>query len=131
MKKDQIRKMRGCFDSILFQLDASLAKIGTTRAEQTTAEHINQAIAQLKRAAETLDFIIPTDAPHPREIYDPREYWETYNLVCRNYTEVRNKSGKIIERGCIVGMDMTFCSKNCAYATNNVCTLKAKKRGRK
>ena len=124
MKKDQIRKMRGCFDSILFQLDASLAKIGTTRAEQTTAEHVNQAIAQLKRAAETLDFIIPTDAPHPREIYDPREYWETYNLMCRNYTEVRNKSGKIIERGCIVGMDMTFCSKNCAYATNNVCSLR-------
>ncbi len=23
-----------------------------------------------------------------------------------------------------VGMDMCYCSKNCAYATNNVCSLK-------
>lgn len=48
----------------------------------------------------------------------------TYNLLCRNYTEVRSSSGKVIERGCIVGMDMDYCSKNCAYATNNVCSLR-------
>lgn len=48
----------------------------------------------------------------------------TYNIRCRNYGEYRDLNGKVIERTCVVGMDMCYCSKNCAYATNNVCSLK-------
>lgn len=49
---------------------------------------------------------------------------ETYNRLCRNYSEITDKKGNVLERTCLVGMDMCYCSKKCAYATNNVCSLK-------
>ena len=48
----------------------------------------------------------------------------TYNKLCRNYSEIRNRDNKVIERTCVIGMDMCYCSKKCAYATNNVCSSK-------
>lgn len=48
----------------------------------------------------------------------------TYNMLCRNYSEIRNRKNEVIERTCVVGMDMCYCSKKCAYATNNVCSLR-------
>lgn len=59
------------------------------------------------------------------EVIIARHEPATYNLRCRNYSETRSTDGKLIERTCVVGMDMCYCSKNCAYATNNVCSLKA------
>ena len=37
------------------------------------------------------------------------------NKHCGNYTEIRDKKGKLISITCDEGMDMTFCSENCAY----------------
>ena len=59
----------------------------------------------------------------PHEVIVDRHEEPTYNLKCRNYGEIRYKDGKV-ERTCIVGMDMCYCSVKCAYATNNVCSLK-------
>ena len=41
-----------------------------------------------------------------------------------SYSEIRNRDNKVLERTCVVGMDMCYCSKKCAYATNNVCSLR-------
>ena len=51
----------------------------------------------------------------------------TYNRLCRNYSEIRNVKGEVLERTCVVGMDMCYCSKKCAYATNNVCSSRGYK----
>ena len=60
----------------------------------------------------------------PHEVIIQRNEPPTYNRLCRNYSEIRNRKNEVIERTCIVGMDMCYCSKKCAYATNNVCSLK-------
>ena len=60
----------------------------------------------------------------PHEVIIQRNEPPTYNRLCRNYSEIRNRKNEVIERTCVVGMDMCYCSKKCAYATNNVCSLK-------
>ena len=60
----------------------------------------------------------------PHQVIIQREEAPTYNRLCRNYCETRNRKNEVIERTCIVGMDMCYCSKRCAYATNNVCSLR-------
>ena len=59
-----------------------------------------------------------------REVIIQRNEPPTYNRLCRNYSEIRNRNNEVIERTCVVGMDMCYCSKKCAYATNNVCSLR-------
>ena len=59
-----------------------------------------------------------------REVIIQRNEPPTYNRLCRNYSEIRNRKNEVIERTCVVGMDMCYCSKKCAYATNNVCSLR-------
>jgi len=60
--------------------------------------------------------------PHIEIVH--RKEAPTYNRLCRNYSEIRNRKNEVIERTCVVGMDMCYCSKNCAYATNNVCSTR-------
>lgn len=60
----------------------------------------------------------------PHKVIIQRNEPATYNLLCRNYSEIRNRKNEVIERTCVVGMDMCYCSKKCAYATNNVCSNK-------
>lgn len=60
----------------------------------------------------------------PHEVIIARNEPPTYNRLCRNYSEIRNRRNEVIERTCVIGMDMCYCSKKCAYATNNVCLLK-------
>lgn len=60
----------------------------------------------------------------PHEVIISRNEPPTYNRLCRNYSEIRNRKNEVIERTCVVGMDMCYCSKKCAYATNNVCSTK-------
>lgn len=60
----------------------------------------------------------------PHTVIIHREGTPTYNIQCHNYGEYRDRNNKVIERTCTVGMDMCYCSKKCAYATNNVCSLK-------
>lgn len=59
-----------------------------------------------------------------REVIIQRNEPPTYNRLCRNYSEIRNRKNEVIDRTCVVGMDMCYCSKKCAYATNNVCSLR-------
>lgn len=61
----------------------------------------------------------------PHEVIIQRNEPPTYNRLCRNYSEIRNRRNEVIERTCVIGMDMCYCSKRCAYATNNVCSLKS------
>lgn len=58
----------------------------------------------------------------PHEVIIARNEPPTYNRLCRNYSELRNRNNEVMERTCMIGMDMCYCSKNCAYATNNVCS---------
>lgn len=60
----------------------------------------------------------------PREVIIQRNEPATYNRLCRHYSEIRNRKNEVIERTCIIGMDLCYCSKKCAYATNNVCSNK-------
>lgn len=78
--------------------------------------------AEQKKARKKIESRYSDLTPHVEIIR--REGTPTYNIQCRNYGEYRDRNGKVIERTCTVGMDMCYCSKNCAYATNNVCSLK-------
>jgi len=60
----------------------------------------------------------------PHHVIISRNEAPTYNRLCRNYSEIRNRKNEVIERTCLIGMDMCYCSKRCAYATNNVCSSK-------
>ena len=60
----------------------------------------------------------------PHEVVIQRNEPATYNRLCRHYSELRSRDNKVIERTCVIGMDLCYCSKKCAYATNNVCSLK-------
>lgn len=46
------------------------------------------------------------------QILDDRPYVQEYNTTCRHFCMSDG------ERYCDIGMDMTFCGKNCAYASN-------------
>ena len=61
----------------------------------------------------------------PHEVIIQRNEPATYNRLCRNYSEIRTATNKVLERTCVIGMDLCYCSKNCAYATNNVCSLRS------
>lgn len=68
-----------------------------------------------KRKEKSFSYLIP---------HEPRNEKPSYNILCRNYSEVRDSNNNVLERTCVVGMDMCYCSKKCAYATNNVCSLR-------
>lgn len=71
-----------------------------------------------KKKQESYSYLVP------HEVIIARNEVPTYNRLCRNYSEIRTKDNKVLERTCIVGMDMCYCSKKCAYATNNVCSIR-------
>lgn len=81
----------------------------TNEQQKKKKKHKEQAFSYLTPHRETI--IVRNEAP-------------TYNKLCRHYSEVRTRDNKVLERTCIVGMDMCYCSKKCAYATNNVCSLR-------
>lgn len=47
------------------------------------------------------------------EALNPQKYVQEWNYGCRYYNQ--DSTGN---RSCSCGMDMTFCGKNCAFATN-------------
>ena len=83
-------------------------------------KEIEPEISQKKRRKKEQSYSYLT----PHEVIIHRNEPATYNLLCRNYSEIRNRKNEVIERTCIIGMDMCYCSKKCAYATNNVCSNK-------
>ena len=136
MVDTQLRKFKGSLLNIQIQLKSAALKLSNDPDEQQVMHRLKLAEYQIRQAIEASEKIKATTPipPKPKKkikyvdteviVVHKEPVPETYNLMCKNYTEVRSNSGKVLERGCIVGMDMTFCSKNCAYATNNVCTLK-------
>lgn len=49
-----------------------------------------------------------------------KPYEQEFNEKCRYYN-----CNHLGERSCSCGMDMTFCSRSCAFATNAVCSTRA------
>ena len=87
----------------------------TIKTQEVTQE---QSLKQRKKKEQNFSYLVP------HEVIIARNEPPTYNMMCRNYSEIRNRDNKVIERTCVVGMDMCYCSKKCAYATNNVCSLR-------
>ena len=87
----------------------------TIKTQEVTQE---QSLKKRKKKEQNFSYLVP------HEVIIARNEPPTYNMMCRNYSEIRNKDNKVIERTCVVGMDMCYCSKTCAYATNNVCSLR-------
>lgn len=85
-------------------------------------EEEQQAKAKAKKKYQQREESFSYLTPHVEIVH--RKEAPTYNRLCRNYSEIRNRKNEVIERTCVVGMDMCYCSKKCAYATNNVCSTR-------
>ena len=99
--------------------DAELTRdLTVARVAQPSEEMKSEQKRQKKRKEKAFSDLTP------HKVIISRNELPTYNRLCRNYSEVRDSSNKVMERTCVVGMDMCYCSKKCAYATNNVCSLR-------
>ena len=141
MTENQLIKLKNRLLNIQTQLQGGTLVLGRSTTEQNIRARLETAIKTIKDCYELTDGIEtyePTKEENqklrkrkegkytdltPHTVIIQRHEEPTYNLRCRNYGEVRYQNGKV-ERTCVVGMDMCYCSKNCAYATNNVCSLK-------
>ena len=142
MNQNQLTKFKGRLLNMLTQLGGASLVLGKTTEEQQINTKILQANALIKEALKMCDNVKTREVTKAEQKnirkkienrYSDltthveiirREGTPTYNIQCRNYGEYRDMKGKVIERTCTGGMDLCYCSKNCAYATNNVCSLK-------
>lgn len=142
MNQNQLTKFKGRLLNMLTQLGGASLTLGKSTTEQQINTKILQATKLVRDALDMSDGIETREVTKaeqkrirkkiegrysdltPHTVIIQRQGTPTYNIRCRNYGEYRDKDGKVIERTCTVGMDMCYCSKNCAYATNNVCSLK-------
>lgn len=141
MNENQHTKFKNRLLNIQTQIQSGANILGKATIEEQIKTKLLQASKLIRDAYDMTDGIVTREVPKaesqkirqkkeskytalvPHEgIVDQHEE-PTYNLKCRNYGEIRYKDGKV-ERTCIVGMDMCYCSVKCAYATNNVCSLK-------
>lgn len=97
-----------------------LVKEAFEMTKSIKTQEVPDAVSQKKRKKKEKSYSYLV----PHEVIIQRNEPPTYNRVCRNYSEIRNRRNEVIERTCMIGMDMCYCSKKCAYATNNVCSLK-------
>lgn len=141
MNQNQLTKFKNRLLNIQTQLQSGINLLGRSTTEQLVSAKLSTALKIIRESYDLTDGIEThetTSAENdrlrrrkeskytdltPNNVIIRRNEAPTYNLKCRNYGEVRYQNGKV-ERTCIVGMDMCYCSKNCAYATNNVCSLK-------
>jgi hypothetical protein len=140
MTENQLNKLKNRLLNIQTQLNG--ASIVLEKGEPLINSKITQANKLVADAFEMLKHV-KTYEPTPQQQQKKRRHKEqsysyltphnviisrseppTYNRLCRHYSEVRDRNNVVIERTCIVGMDMCYCSKKCAYATNNVCSLR-------
>ena len=142
MNENQLVKFKNRLLNIQTQLQGGTLGLGKATTEEQIKTKLLMATKLVKEAFEMSDEIETREVTKaeqkkirkkienrysdltPSVEIIRREVTATYNIQCRNYGEYRDRNGKIIERTCTVGMDMCYCSKNCAYATNNVCSLK-------
>ena len=141
MNENQLTKFKNRILNIQTQIQSGINLLGRSTPEQLVSAKLSTALKIIRETYDLTDGIEThelTKAENqrlkqrkeskysdltPHNVIIRREEAPTYNLRCRNYGEIRYKDGRI-ERTCVVGMDMCYCSKNCAYATNNVCSLK-------
>jgi hypothetical protein len=140
MTENQLNKLKNRLLNIQTQLNG--ASIVLEKGEPLINSKITQANKLVADAFEMCKHV-KTYEPTPQQQQKKRRHKEqaysyltphnviisrseppTYNHLCRHYSEVRDRNNVVIERTCIVGMDMCYCSKKCAYATNNVCSLR-------
>lgn len=141
MNENQHTKFKNRLLNIQTQIQSGSNLLGKATIEEQIKTKLLQASKLIRNAYDMTDGIVTREVPKaesqkirqkkeskytalvPHEVIVDRHEEPTYNLKCRNYGEIRYKDGKV-ERTCIVGMDMCYCSVKCAYATNNVCSLK-------
>ncbi len=142
MNENQLVKFKNRLLNIQTQLQGGCLACGKDTKEEQIKSKLLYATQLVREAFEMTDEIKTREVPKaeqkaarkrnearysdltPHVEIVQRHEPPTYNIRCRNYGEYRDRNGKVIERTCTVGMDMCYCSKNCAYATNNVCSLK-------
>lgn len=136
MTENQLAKLKRRLINVQSQLAG--AETLLSRGEPFINSKLQEANKLVGAALEMCEKIKPCDNPpgekfrkqklkdkyysEVREVIIARNEPPTYNLVCRNYSETRNRKNEVIERTCLIGMDLCYCSKKCAYATNNVCS---------
>jgi hypothetical protein len=140
MTENQLNKLKNRLLNIQTQLNG--ASIVLEKGEPLINSNITQANKLVADAFEMCKHV-KTYEPTPQQQQKKRRHKEqaysyltphnviisrseppTYNRLCRHYSEIRDRNSVVIERTCVVGMDMCYCSKKCAYATNNVCSLR-------
>lgn len=136
MTENQLNKLKGRLLNVQTQINgASILLSKNEPALNSKIQEANKIIADVLIACESIKTLeIPPVQPKKkhkaythevvREVIIARKEPATYNRLCRNYSEIRTRDNKVLERTCMVGMDMCYCSKKCAYATNNVCSLR-------
>ena len=137
MTENQLTKLKGRLLNIQTQINGASILLSKNEPEiNSMMQEANKIISDVMIKCETIKTQEIVEQPKkkkkkqqysylvPHEVIIARNEPPTYNKLCRNYSEIRNRDNKVIERTCVVGMDMCYCSKRCAYATNNVCSSK-------
>lgn len=136
MTENQLNKLKGRLLNIQTQINGACILLSKKEPHlNSKMQEANKIIADALIECESIktEEVEPTPPKKKRktvthevvrEVIIARSEPATYNRLCRNYSEIRTRDGKVLERTCVVGMDMCYCSKNCAYATNNVCSLR-------
>ena len=136
MTENQLTKLKNRLINVQAQLSG--ASVILAKGEpfiNSKVSEANKLVAEALKMCENIKTHEPQEKPkkhRSKEVYISgtheviiaRNEPPTYNKLCRHYYEVRTRDNKVLERTCIVGMDMRYCSKKCAYATNNVCSLR-------
>ena len=139
MTETQLKKLKGRLLNIQVQLASASALL--SKGDLALDSKIHDATKIVADVLIACDSIKTQEVPQPvskkykrreqsfsdlvpHEVIIQRNEPATYNRLCRNYSEIRTTTNKVLERTCVVGMDMCYCSQKCAYATNNVCSLR-------
>ena len=134
MTENQLTKLKGRLLNIQTQINGASILLSKNEPEiNSMIQEANKIIADVMIKCESIKTQEVEEQPKKKR---KKEYYPqatviiarneppTYNIMCRNYSEIRNRKNEVLERTCVVGMDMCYCSKRCAYATNNVCSLR-------
>lgn len=139
MTENQLNKLKARLMNIQTQLVGAGGVLKDEPHINSKLQEANNQITKAMRMCDSIKTKDPTKAEQkkarkkrlegysylvPHEVIIQRNEAPTYNRLCRNYSEIRNAKNEVLERTCVVGMDMCYCSKKCAYATNNVCSLR-------
>ena len=134
MTENQLTKLKGRLLNIQTQINGASILLSKNEPEiNGMMQEANKIISDVMIKCESIKTQEVEEQPKKKR---KKEYYPqatviiarneppTYNMMCRNYSELRNRKNEVIERTCVIGMDLCYCSKRCAYATNNVCSLR-------